>query len=44
MELHRVNLRNEIDLLMTAKMNSQLRWTIGLFSAQFIALFAIALR
>jgi len=44
MELHRVNLRNEIDLLMTTKMNSQLHWTIGLFSAQFIALFAIALR
>lgn len=26
------------------KMNGQLRWTIGLFAAQFIALAAIALR
>ena len=40
----RVNLKNEINVLVTEKMNSQLRWMIGLFSAQFIALFAIALR
>lgn len=44
MEFHRVNLKNEINVLVTEKMNSQLRWMIGLFSAQFIALFAIALR
>lgn len=40
----RVNLKNEINVLVTEKMNSQLRWMIGLFSAQFIALLAIALR
>ena len=40
----RVNLKNEINVLVTEKLNTQLRWMIGLFSAQFIALLAIALR
>lgn len=40
----RVNLKNEINVLVTEKLNSHLRWMIGLFSAQFIALLAIALR
>ncbi|MBU6242201.1 MAG: hypothetical protein KJS66_10470 [Acidobacteria bacterium] len=40
----RVNLKNEINVLVTEKLNTQLRWVIGLFSAQFIALLAIALR
>lgn len=40
----RVNLKNEINVLITEKLNAQLRWMIGLFSAQFIALLAIALR
>ena len=44
MEFHRVNLKNEINVLVTAKLNSHLRWTIGLSSAQFLALLAIALR
>ena len=44
MEFHRVNLKNEINVLVTEKLNTQLRWMIGLFSAQFIALFAISLR
>jgi hypothetical protein len=40
----RVNLKNEINVLVTEKLNSHLRWIIGLSSAQFIALLAIALR
>lgn len=40
----RVNLKNEINVLITEKLNAQLRWMIGLFSAQFLALLAIALR
>jgi len=40
----RVNLKNEINVLVTEKLNTQLRWVVGLFSAQFIALLAIALR
>ncbi|MEY3640541.1 MAG: hypothetical protein RLZZ199_346 [Actinomycetota bacterium] len=40
----RTGVTNEVNVLVTEKMNSQLRWMIGLFSAQFIALFAIALR
>jgi len=40
----RVNVNNEINVLITEKLNAQLRWMIGLFSAQFIALLAIALR
>ena len=40
LELLRVEIRSDL----TEKMNSQLRWMIGLFSAQFIALLAIALR
>ena len=44
MEFHRVNLKNEINVLVTEKLNSHLRWIIGLSSAQFIALLAIALR
>jgi len=40
----RVNLKNEINVPVTEKLNTQLRWMIGLFSAQFIALLAIALR
>ena len=44
MEFHRVNLKNEINVLVTAKLNSHLRWVIGLSSAQFLALLAIALR
>jgi hypothetical protein len=44
MEFHRVNLKNEINALVTEKLNSQLRWIIGLFSAQFVALLAIALK
>lgn len=40
----RVNLKNEINVLVTEKLNTQLRWVIGLFSAQFIALLAITLR
>jgi len=39
-ELLRVEIRSDL----TEKLNSQLRWLIGLFSAQFIALLAIALR
>ena len=35
---------NEINATMTEKLNSQLRWTIGLFAAQFVALAAVALR
>jgi len=35
---------NEINASVTEKLNSQLRWTIGLFAAQFVALAAIALR
>ena len=44
MEFHRVNLKNEINVLVTEKLNSHLRWIIGLSSAQFLALLAIALR
>lgn len=44
MEFHRVNLKNEINVHVTEKLNSHLRWIIGLSSAQFIALLAIALR
>ena len=40
----RVNLKNEINVLVTEKLNTQLRWVVGLFSAQFIALLAITLR
>ena len=40
LELLRVEIRSDL----TEKLNSQLRWLIGLFSAQFIALLAIALR
>jgi len=40
----RTGVTNEVNVLVTEKMNSQLRWMIWLFSAQFIALFAIALR
>jgi hypothetical protein len=40
----RVNLKNEINVLVTEKLNSHLRWIIGLSSAQFIARLAIALR
>jgi hypothetical protein len=40
----RKNIVNEINATVTDKLNSQLRWTIGLFAAQFIALAAIALR
>ena len=35
---------NEINASVTEKLNSQLRWTIGLFAAQLVALAAIALR
>jgi len=40
----RTGIINEVNLLMTEKLNSHLRWIIGLSSAQFIALLAIALR
>ena len=40
----RVNLKDEINVLVTEKLNSHLRWVIGLSSAQFLALLAIALR
>lgn len=40
LELLRVEIRSDL----TEKLNSQLRWLVGLFSAQFIALLAIALR
>lgn len=40
LELLRVEIRSDL----TEKLNSHLRWLIGLFSAQFIALLAIALR
>ena len=40
----RTGIVDEINATMTEKLNSQLRWTIGLFAAQFVALAAIALR
>jgi len=40
----RTGIINEVNLLMTEKLNSHLRWVISLLSAQFIALLAIALR
>ena len=40
LELLRVEIRSDL----TEKLNAQLRWLVGLFSAQFIALLAIALR
>ena len=44
LETIRKEIVNEINATVTEKLNSQLRWTIGLFAAQFVALTAIALR
>ena len=40
----RTGIVDEINATVTEKLNSQLRWTIGLFATQFVALAAIALR
>ena len=40
----RTGIVDEINATVTEKLNSQLRWTIGLFAAQFVALATIALR
>ncbi|MEY2627330.1 MAG: hypothetical protein RJB08_1089 [Actinomycetota bacterium] len=44
LETIRKEIVNEINATVTEKLNSQLRWTIGLFAAQFVALTAIPLR
>jgi len=44
LETIRKKIVNEINATVTEKLNSQLRWTIGLFAAQFVALTAIPLR
>ena len=40
----RTGIINEVNVLVTEKLNSHLRWAVGLSSAQFIALLTIALR
>jgi len=41
--MHR-SIVNEINATVTNKLNSQMRWMIGLFATQFLALAAIAFR
>jgi hypothetical protein len=41
--IHR-SIVNEINATVTNKLNSQMRWMIGLFATQFLALAAIAFR
>jgi capsule polysaccharide export protein KpsE/RkpR len=40
----RTSIVNEVNANVTDKLNSQMRWMIGLFATQFLALAAIAIR
>ena len=44
LETMRKSIVNEINATVTNKLNSQMRWMIGLFATQFLALAAIAFR